>query len=370
VIHHARPGGGQDQYALELVNRLSADHQVTLFAQTAVGLDPEVRFVPIEAPDWPPPLQSLVFRRRAQRYMENHKWDIVHTIGGALPGASVITVQYCHAASLDAERRWPSRFVRPLDRRYRTLVSKLSMREEQNAATHPALRAVIAVSRRTAAEWTQAYASDVPVTVVIPNGVDLTRFRPTTKDQRAITRVQQGLPKNAKVVLTIGALVRKGIDSALHVLAALPSDVHLLAVGAGPHSRILAAGRAMGLAARLHLVHHEPAIERCFRAADIFLFPTRYEPFGMVIAEAWATGVPVVASGVTGALEWATADKHALVVDDPTDVQSLTSAVTRILRDPTTAETLAREGRTLAHAFRWERIAEETAAVYRRVVEP
>ena len=86
-------------------------------------------------------------------------------------------------------------------------------------------------------------------------------------------------------------------------------------------------------------------VERYFAAADVFLFPSRYEPFGMVVAEAWAAGLPVVASGPTGALEWAAADEDAVVVADPTDAQGFAAGAARILSDPARAQRMGERGR-------------------------
>ena len=97
VIEHASRGGGQDLYALELLNRLGAEHAITLFARSATGLDERVTFHPIATPSRPGLLRSQVFQRRAARQVAKSVWDIVHSIGGSLPGATVLTTAFCHA---------------------------------------------------------------------------------------------------------------------------------------------------------------------------------------------------------------------------------------------------------------------------------
>lgn len=369
VVHDARPGGGQDRYALELVNGLVASYEVSLFACSAAGLDPDVQFRRIVAPRRPGPLRGAVFARLVARLLRQESWDVVHTIGGALPGATVITAQYCHAAWREAARRWPSTLVGPVERAYRDAESRVAQADEGRAARSARLRALIGVSRRTKEEWRRAYGAEPPVVEIIPNGVDLERFGATPADAKAAFRRRLGVPPDARIMLIVGALVRKGIETALGALTALPPDVRLVAVGGGPRRRMLRAARRLGVADRVHLFAPVPDIERFFHAADLFLFPTRYEPFGMVVLEAWASGLPVVASGATGALEWATPAQHALVVDDPADAAGFAAAARRVLTQPRLAQGLASSGRELAQQFSWDRIVAATEAVYRAAAE-
>lgn len=367
VVHDARPGGGQDRYVLELANRLGSRHEVTLFARTAVGLGPGVRFQQIAAPSRPLVLLARMFARRAWQAVNLERWDVVHTVGGALPGAGVVTAQYCHRAADEAARRWPSEHTGRLESAYRRLDSYFAANDELAAARHPGLRALIGVSRRTLNEWKAAYRPAAAHEAVVPNGVDAERFRPAEPEERAELRRSLGLQGSARIMLLVGALVRKGVETALQALAQLGDDVHLVAVGAGPHERIRATAQHMGVAARLQLLDPLDDIERFFAGADLFLFPSRYEPFGMVVAEAWAAGLPVVASGPTGALEWATPNEDAIIIADPTDAGGFADAARRILGDPALAARMAQRGRELAKRFTWEQVAQETESVYRRV---
>lgn len=364
AVHDARPGGGQDRYALELVNRLSANHQVTLLARSADGLASPVTFHKIDTPNRPGPLRATVFARKVRRVLAGGAWDIVHTIGGAYPGATVITAQYCQAGWQEASRRWPSSLTRPAERAYRALETHLALRHERRAATHPALLAMIGVSQRTLGEWKAAYGANPRKTAVIPNAVDIGRFQPGDAGDRTTLKAELRIPDSAPLLLLVGALVRKGIETALQSLVHLGSESHLLAIGAGPHSRIRSLASRLGVADRLRIRSPVSDIERYYRGCDLFLFPTRYEPFGMVIAEAWAAGLPVVCAGTAGALEWAKDGRDVLNVDDPTDAEGFADAARRILTDRDLASRLASAGRELAVNLSWERVVRETEAVY------
>ena len=368
VVHDARPGGGQDRYVLELANRLSETHDVTLFARTTENLASTVTFHPVRAPARPLALLARTFARRARKALSQQQWDIVHCVGGALPGASVVTAQYCHHAWRQAARKWRSELIGKGERIYRAADIRLAMHDERKTARHPALRGLIGVSRRTLDEWRSAYGAAPPVQAVVHNGVDLSQFNPGTSEARRRLRSSLKLPASSKVALLVGALVRKGVETAIWALGPIPDDVHLVAVGAGPKERVLSLAVRAGVSGRVHVVDPVADIERYYAGADMLVFPTRYEPFGMVVAEAWACGLPVVASGVTGATEWATNGDSVLLVSDPTNVQGFAKCMIRILEDAPLAERLARGGRDLARRLSWERVVADTEAVYEKVL--
>ena len=238
AVHDARAGGGQDQYALELVNGLSERHDVTLFARSAVGLADRVRHEPIATPNRPPSLRSALFRRRVARHLANASFDIVHTVGGAFPGADVVTAQFCQAAWDAVARTTPSKLSGPIERAYRRRQTVTAMAHEQRAAS--GVRALIGVSRGVLGEWRSAYALPAHHATVIPNAVDAARFAHGSDSQGSVLRERFQIPGDAFCLLTVGALVRKGIETVIEGLVRLPSAVHCVAVGAGPHRRVVA----------------------------------------------------------------------------------------------------------------------------------
>jgi len=101
-----------------------------------------------------------------------------------------------------------------------------------------------------------------------------------------------------------------------------------------------------------------------YNAADLFVFPSLYEGFGLPVIEAMACGVPVVASNVSAIPEFAS---EAALLIDPRDAEQLCDSMERILRDKRLAATLKRRGIERAKEFSWERAARETVAVYQEV---
>jgi glycosyltransferase involved in cell wall biosynthesis len=98
-----------------------------------------------------------------------------------------------------------------------------------------------------------------------------------------------------------------------------------------------------------------------YNAADLFVFPSLYEGFGLPVLEAMACGVPVVASNVSSIPE-VTGD--AALLTGPRDADALTDAMERILKDYDLRSDLRQRGLARAATFSWERAARETIAVY------
>ena len=346
AVHHVRPTGGQDRYALELARHLAGSVEMELIAMRAEGVPPGVAVRLVRPRAGPMLLRAELFARAAARLVSAGRYDVVHTVGGALPGASVVTAQFCHPA-------WAA--VRPPASPYQRLVTWQATRDERRAYRHRNLRAVIAVSQRTGREIAAHYGPlSVPLSV-IPNGVDLEGFAPASGRE----------PGRRPTLLFVGAYERKGLDVAIRALARLRHDAQLRAVGEGARGRFARLAAQLGVGDRVHLEPPRGDIAAAFREADVFVFPTRYDPFGMVIAEAMATGLPVVTSAAAGAADLITDGVSGRIVTDPEDAASFAAALEDLLEAPETRHAMGRAARDAVREIGWDRIAARTLEVYR-----
>ena len=93
-----------------------------------------------------------------------------------------------------------------------------------------------------------------------------------------------------------------------------------------------------------------------YKAADVFVFPSIKEGWGLVVLEAMAAGVPVIASGIEPMTEYLTDGENAVLIK-PTDYQTLANEVVRLLENPELGRELARKGLATARAYSWENTA-------------
>lgn len=201
-----------------------------------------------------------------------------------------------------------------------------------------------------------------PLTV-IPNGIDLERFHPNGAAPRP----------GPRIVLCVGRLEnRKGHSVLLDAFARLesgrPGRAVLVVAGDGP-----LAARLRGQAARLPpaAVRFAGAVSPemlpgIYRSADLFVAPAlRNESFGIVLLEAMASGLPVIASDIPGYRGVLGEDACFVKAGDPAD---LVRALDALLEDPARRQDLARAGRARAARFGWIEVAERVESLYREAL--
>jgi phosphatidylinositol alpha-mannosyltransferase len=196
---------------------------------------------------------------------------------------------------------------------------------------------------------------------VIPNGVDLELF--------ARAEPADGLPPGRRL-LWVGRLDRqKGFPVAVRAFAELArefTDLRFVVVGDG-RDRAAVNLVPSELRRRIHLVgtvRHE-LLSAYHAAADVFVSAAvGQESFGMVLVEAMAAGLPVVASDIAGYREVVRRDVDGLLVP-PGDSQALARAVRRVLTEPDLAKRLAAAGRARARRYGWEVVVQEIESAYR-----
>ena len=146
-------------------------------------------------------------------------------------------------------------------------------------------------------------------------------------------------------VLAVGRLVPdKNFGALIEALAGLaPGEAELHVVGSGPlEGELRALAQRLGVAARFSGYVAPDALPAVYAAADAFVLPSTFEPFGVVVREAVAAGLPIVCSRTTGAAgDVAIQDRNALLVDP----DELSGALARIVRDGELRAALARASR-------------------------
>jgi UDP-glucose:(heptosyl)LPS alpha-1,3-glucosyltransferase len=373
---------GHGRYMLELAQRLAARHEVHVYSHLYQPV-PGVTHHPVAAHLGVNLWRLLTFWWNATRALGREPYDVVHTIGGCCARRDVVTAQFC-------QRPWGEELARLArdDRRARALGqppllpgSKLrhlyhhlywrvaDMFESPAFRARPGKR-LIAVSAGVREELVRCYGVPRDAVAVIHNGVEPAEFSAEAlAPLRASTREALGLPAEAPVVLYIGDFYRKGLAVAIAAFAAAGHpEAWLLVVGRGEYEAFRAHAARLGVADRLRFTGFVPDTRPHFAAADAFVFPTRYEPFGMVVTEAMAAGLPVVTTRVAGAAEVIADGVDGLLVDDPTDAAGFGRALAEVLGDRARAEGLGEAARRKAATVSWDHIAGETERVYEALV--
>jgi glycosyltransferase involved in cell wall biosynthesis len=195
---------------------------------------------------------------------------------------------------------------------------------------------------------------------VIPN------FVPAPPDAAPASRAAQDTPMDAPLLLALGRLHdNKGFDTLLDALAALPG-FHLWIGGTGPNEALLKAqAERLGVTDRVRFLGWQADTAPLYAAADIFVCSSRHEPFGNIVIEAWAHGVPIAAAASEGP-GMLIADGESGLLAPVDDAPALAAAIARIAAEDGLAATLAAGGRAAWQAGYTEEIV---AARYRALFE-
>ncbi|MGN1299809.1 MAG: glycosyltransferase family 4 protein [Clostridia bacterium] len=207
---------------------------------------------------------------------------------------------------------------------------------------------------------------------VIPNGINLSNF---TGIERDYDFRRQYAMDNEKIILYVGRLVyEKGIQ---HLIAAMPKilsnyhDAKLIIAGrGGMMDELKAEARNLGLGNKVYFTGYldSKQVQKMYKCADVAVFPSTYEPFGIVALEAMLAGVPTVVSDVGGLNEIVNhgVDGMKSYAGNP---NSIADSVTALLYDHQLAANVSKKAKQkVKEQFNWEKIAQDTHFTYEKAI--
>jgi glycosyltransferase involved in cell wall biosynthesis len=188
------------------------------------------------------------------------------------------------------------------------------------------------------AEWIVSQGWPAGRVRCIPN------FAAAPPDGAALDRATLDTPADAPLLLAMGRLHEsKAHDVSLQALAELP-DAYLWIAGVGPlEAKLKAMAEALGVQSRVRFLGWRTDPSALYRAADVCVFPSRYEPLGNVVIQAWAHGLPVVAADSQGPKALIEDGRDGLLIPVD-DADALAGGVRRLLAEPKLAGQFTERG--------------------------
>lgn len=240
----------------------------------------------------------------------------------------------------------------------------------------PRTSALVACSDSVAAHLVDRLGVAPERVTVLPNGVEVDRF---SGGDGAAVRAALGVPPGTRVVGVVGRLcAQKAPEDVLRAVCHLLGDdprTELWFVGAPDDARLVLRlvhrAALLGVASRVRLLGFRSDMADVYAALDAVVLASRWEGFGLVVAEAMAAGRPVVATDVGGVGEAAGAagpDGPAVRLVPPGDVEALRVGVAEVLDRPEVARDLAGRGARRAAAIGWDPAAARLGALYSRLL--
>ena len=296
---------------------------------------------------------------RLVRFLRRESVDVLHThlfepsavglLAGALARTPALVLTRHHS---DYHTRIRKRWHVGIDR----LCTRLSDR-------------VIAVSRHTGDHLIRVEGAPAAKVIVVPNGIDFDRVKPSAPDARERVRRELGMDHGHLVLVVARLHPEKGYEYLFRALPAIRRGLDapfLLAVaGTGPfEDAYREMVRALGCEDVVRFLGFRRDVPDLMVAADLLVLPSLAEAFGLVLAEALYLALPVVATR-TGAIAEIVRDGVDGILVPPADSEALAGAIVALLDQPGRRSALAGSGRErVRKEFGFERMMRAYEGIY------
>jgi glycosyltransferase involved in cell wall biosynthesis len=364
VANDIGPVGGMERQLTDLIVGLRGlGHHVTVVARTCdlpAGVDVEFHRVIgprrpfVIAHTWFVLAGSLVTRRRRRGILQ---------VNGAvvLNRADIAAVHYCHQVGPANASRATRLFEAHVK-----LAGALKRGSEGPIYRHNEPAVLVGVSEGVAQEMREHYPEFASRVLAIHNGIDVHAFAPGAHaDQARAERARLGLAPEALTVAFVGSeWGRKGLEP---VIRALPdaADWTLLVVGDGDREHYGGIAQRLGVGSRVRFLGVRPDVAVIYELADAFVLPSSYETFSIVTFEAAASGVPVLATPVSGVRELVRDGENGYLIDrDPGVIAERLNA---LAADPGLRAQLGAAAREAALGYGSERMVWRYHELYARL---
>lgn len=364
VIHDINRRGGQERSTLEIVDGLSQQFDVHVYAASAEDLPANVKFhhVPVVLRR-PLFIKDFFFRIFASLQLAFTKYDLVHATGASVFKADIFTLQFIH-------KRWKR------ERKRLTIYGLFRKLKESFQAKVDSLNEAIVVSLNPKATYiaiSEQVKSDledlyhIRKVAKIRHGVNLTEFVPSN-DQMNL-RKKLNLPINRRLLLFVGAFERKGLfyllDAAGKVFAK-NSEWDLVVLGDGPIKLAREICHKNKIESRVHFFGNRKNVSEYYAACDLFILPSLYDPFGLVAIEALAAGTPIIVSKDSGSFDLLVAGKNGWGIADGTNISELENILELAFTSQSLTE-MRTHARQSVESESWNSKISEYVSLYRRI---
>lgn len=342
-------------------------HEVLVFAPNYPGASAEedvFRFPSAPAPTNPGFYLTLPFAPGLEQFLDRRRPDVVHIHSPFTAGRLGIRV----AKKLDLPVVFTYHTMYALYTHYSPVAGNLLKNIVASYTIAVANRADLVIAPSTAVrEYLLTSGVRKPVEV-LPSGIRLQDF--AGRDREYLRR-NASIPPDRPVVLTAGRLAKeKNLDVLLEAFAAMKlKDAVLVLAGDGPvRPELEAKAEALGIRDRVFFLGKVPpsVMPHVYASGDVFVFTSMTETQGLVIAEAKASGLPVVAVNALGVTDAVKHEEDGFLL--PNDAPAIASALDLLLFDHERRHRMSSRARENAKAFSMDRVVRELLSIYQKLV--
>lgn len=308
---------------LRILQALSREHEFTVFASEFENPDPSrIRWIRIPAIRRPMVLLFITFHLTAPifywayRLFHLEKFDLVQIDGCTVLLGDLAYAHFCNRSYMkyhwqDSAGKGPRRILTSLAHRLHILAEPWVFRH---------VNSIVVPSRGLARELLSEYEVPSGKIQILHNAVDIERMKAPANFDRARQRQELGItPDDLEIIFVgLGHFERKGLPQLLEGLTLLDSsNLKLVVVGGLPYlvAQYEEIARQMNLASQVRFVGMKEDVRPYLWSADVFALPSFYEVFPLVVLEAAAAGLPILATQLNGVEEFLVDGQNGFQVD-------------------------------------------------------
>ncbi len=351
VAHDVGSVGGMERQLAELVSGLTRlGHDVTVIARTCeLPEGTAVRFHRVRGPRRPFLLFYPWFTIAGSLAVWRWRRGVVQATGAIVVNrVDSVAIHCCHQVYRATPTRATALFRLNvgLGGLVKRVAERLCIRANRTAT-------IVCVSEGVAEEMREHYPQAAERVVTIHNGVDTETFAPGAHTRAAhALRAELGIGEGRLVAAFVAReWGHKGLRCAIEALALAP-DWDLAVAGTGDRARYGELADTLGVGGAMHWLGLVRDIKVVYAMADAFVLPSNYETFSLVTFEAAASGLPVLATPVSGVRELIRDGENgfAIAVEAP----NIADRLNRLARDPALRQRMGAAARQSALAFTWD----------------
>ena len=338
ITEHFNPGlGGAETYMSDFAKYLiSKGHEVHFYTQDDLGDYEGIHFHIIKVTGFAKKvrwMQWLSFLKQARKEAEKEDFDVVMGTGKCLG----VNVFQPHGGTVKASHRQNAILVRnPLHIFLKKLSNSISPKHivakwiEKQQYSNPKT-VFVAISQMVRSHMKEFYNVPESNIELVYNGIDTSKFSPVTDDERVQAKQQLNLPVDKTVYSVVAHNFKlKGIKEIIEsaVLVKKADDNFLIVVaGYGKQKNFIKQAEAAGVLENIKFLGAVKNPELVYKASDVYVQPTWYDPCSLVVLEALASGIPVITSKFNGAGEFIDNGKEGYIISRPDAKEELSTAM-------------------------------------------
>jgi glycosyltransferase involved in cell wall biosynthesis len=364
VAHDVGAVGGMERQIAELVVGLRRlGHGVTVIARTCeLPAEAGVLFRRLRGPSRPVLLAYPWFMVMGSLKVRRWRRGVVQTTGAiVLNRVDVIAVHYCHQVGPATPSRSTALF-----RIHAKLAGHLIRIGERLCFRANRSATFVGVSDGVAQEVRDYYPELANQVITIHNGVSTETFAPGARgDEVQSLRAELGIPEERLVAVFVGSeWERKGLQPLIEALALAP-QWDLVVAGSGDRKRYEELADSLGVGGAVHWLGVTSDVQLVYQLGDTFVLPSSYEAFPLVVLEAAASGVPILATAVSGVRELIRNGENGYLIS--AEPRSIAERLRQLGDDPGLRARLGHAIRQSALPYSWGEVVAKHHELYSRI---